>query len=76
MGRIPRVPGRKVLRAIIRAGFELSHVNGSHHFLRGPGGRVVIVAVHQGRTVPPGTLNTVLRQAGLTRREFTDLLDE
>jgi predicted RNA binding protein YcfA (HicA-like mRNA interferase family) len=65
-----------VLRALVRAGFVLSHVKGSHHFLRGPRGRVAIVPVHAGGTMPPGTLRSVLRQAGLTVSEFNALIDD
>ena len=76
MGRSPRVPGRDVLRGLLRCGFTLSHVKGSHHFLRGPGGRVVIVPVHSAQTLPPGTLRSIRRQSGLTVAEFSALLDE
>jgi predicted RNA binding protein YcfA (HicA-like mRNA interferase family) len=76
MGRISRVSGRDVVRALVRRGFVLSHVNGSHHFLRGPGGRVAIVPVHQGRTLAPGTLGSIRRQAGLSAAELAALLDE
>lgn len=54
-----------------KAGFELVHVRGSHHYLRRPdGSRLVVVAVHGSRDLPAGTLRSVLRQAELTREEF------
>ncbi|MDQ6942840.1 MAG: type II toxin-antitoxin system HicA family toxin [Candidatus Eremiobacteraeota bacterium] len=54
----------------------LSHVSGSHHFLRGPGGRVVIVPVHSSQTLAPGTLRSIRRQTGLTAAEFDAMLGE
>ncbi len=60
----------------MRRGFMLSHVSGSHHFLRGPGGRVVIVPVHSSQTLAPGTLRSIRRQTGLTAAEFDAMLGE
>lgn len=70
----PHVPGRSVVRALTRAGLTISHVRGSHWYLRGPGGRIVPVPVHGSRTMPPGTLRSVLRLAGLTMDQFKKLL--
>jgi predicted RNA binding protein YcfA (HicA-like mRNA interferase family) len=71
-GRLPAVNGSRTLRALTRAGF----VVGSHHVLVYPGDthRTVTVPVHAGRDLKPGTLHSIIRQAGLTVEEFTDLL--
>jgi predicted RNA binding protein YcfA (HicA-like mRNA interferase family) len=74
MGRLPRASGAEVVRALVRGRFIVSHVNGSHYFLRGPNGRVVIVPVHAGRTVPVGTMRSILRQSGLTAEQLAALL--
>ena len=44
MAEIPAVPGAKVVKALERAGFRVVRVNGSHHVLRHPDGRVVVGA--------------------------------
>lgn len=75
MTRLPTASGRAVVRALQRAGFEESHVRGSHHYLRRddvPG--LVVVPVHGNRDLPTGTLRSILRQAGLTGEEFSGLL--
>ncbi len=74
MARLPHVTGRDILAALLRAGFAESHVRGSHHYLRRPGGRIVVVPVHARETVPPGTLKAILRSAELTVAEFVELL--
>ena len=75
MTRLPWVSGRAVLGALQRAGFSLSHVRGSHHYLRRPGaGFLVVVPVHGNRTLPLGTLRSILRQARLTPEELLQLL--
>ncbi len=73
--RLPRASGREVLRALERGGYQLSHIRGSHHYLRRPDGRgLVVVPVHGNRTLPVGTVRSILRQAGLTAEEMAELL--
>ena len=50
-------------------------VLGSHlHLRRAPDGKRVTVPVHQGRTVPVGTLRAILRDADISVDEFRELL--
>lgn len=75
MTRLPRISGRKVVRALQRAGYRLSHVRGSHHYLRAPGAdALVVVPVHGNRDLPTGTLRAIIRQAGLSVEDFSELL--
>ena len=74
MPGLPRVSGRRVLRALLRAGFHESHVRGSHHYLRRPGSGLVTIPVHGNRDLPLGTLQSILRQAALSEDEFLVLL--
>ncbi len=67
--------GRSVVRTLRRGGFELTHVRGSHHYLRHPDrSGLVVVPVHGNRDLPTGTLRAICRQAGLTPEELTNLL--
>ena len=75
MPGLPRVSGKRVLDALVRAGFAETHVRGSHHYLRRSGGGLVVVPVHGNRDLPPGTLRSILRQADLSDDDFQDLLD-
>ncbi len=63
---------REVLRKLRRAGFVEVRQSGSHKVLRHPDGRQTYLSMHHG-TVPTGTLHKILKQAGLSRNEFTDL---
>ena len=76
MGRLPSVDGRTVIRALIKAGFTIDRIVGSHHILVSPGDprRALTVPVHGARDLKPGTLRAIIRQAGLTVDAFTDLL--
>jgi predicted RNA binding protein YcfA (HicA-like mRNA interferase family) len=73
--KLPRVDGRAVVRALERAGFEIKRQRGSHVHLRRAGDRRRVTApVHSGRTLPPGTLQGILRDAGINVDEFRRLL--
>ena len=76
MSTLPRVRAREALAALHRAGFiDVPGAKGGHRQLRRPeGGGRVTVPVHGGETLKPGTLRSILRQAGLTVEEFTALL--
>jgi predicted RNA binding protein YcfA (HicA-like mRNA interferase family) len=48
---LPAVPGAKVVRGLERAGFMVARISGSHHVMRHPDGRTVVVPVHAGRDI-------------------------
>jgi predicted RNA binding protein YcfA (HicA-like mRNA interferase family) len=75
-GGLPVVNGRQVIRALVRAGFVVDRIAGSHHVLTYPQEprRTVTVPVHAGRDLKRGTLRSIIRQAGFTVEEFVDLL--
>jgi predicted RNA binding protein YcfA (HicA-like mRNA interferase family) len=75
LSRLPKATGKEILAALQREGFVLTHVRGSHHYLRKSGaGGLVVVPVHGNRTLPAGTLRSILRQAGLAPEDLGELL--
>jgi len=73
--RLPQMGGRDLLGALQRKGYVLTHIRGSHHYLRKPGvAALVVVPVHGNRPLPDGTLRSILRQAGLTVDELLESL--
>jgi predicted RNA binding protein YcfA (HicA-like mRNA interferase family) len=73
-GAIPAVPGAKVVKALTRAGFTVTRISGSHHVMRHPDGRTVVVPVHAGQDMPKGTLRNILSIVGMTADELRKLL--
>jgi predicted RNA binding protein YcfA (HicA-like mRNA interferase family) len=75
-GRLPAVNSRRVIRALTRAGFVVDRIAGSHHVMVFPGdlARTVVVPVHAGRDLKPGTLRSIIRRAGFSVEEFVELL--
>ena len=75
MGKISRLPARKVLQKLKKAGFNETHQRGSHVYLKSKDGtKIVTIPVHGSKDIPIGTLyNIVVGQAGLSVNEFNDL---
>ncbi len=74
--RLPALSGKDVVRALHSAGFVTVRIEGSHHRLVHIGNpvRAVTVPVHGSKSLKRGTLAAIVRQAGLTRDEFLNLL--
>lgn len=52
--------------AMIEAdGWYLDRVNGSHHHYKHPTKKGLVTVVHPSKDIPKGTLNNMLKQAGL-----------
>jgi predicted RNA binding protein YcfA (HicA-like mRNA interferase family) len=75
-GKLPVISGKRVIQILQRAGFVVERIVGSHHVLTYPGdpSRTVTVLLHGNRDLKPGTLRSIIRQAGFTVDEFIDLL--
>lgn len=72
MSRLPVVSGDEFLRTVARIGFTLDCMEGSHMILIGPTGRRLTVPRH--RELGRGLLRALIRDAGLTREEFLQLV--
>lgn len=75
-GGLPVVSGKRVIQALHRAGFVTDRIVGSHHVLvfLGDTRRAVTVPLHGNRDLKPGTLRSIIRQAGFSVDEFTEIL--
>ena len=71
---LPAVSGAKLVKALERAGFTVIRISGSHHVMRHPDGRTVVVPVHAGRDMPKGTLRNILAIIGMTAEDLRKLL--
>jgi predicted RNA binding protein YcfA (HicA-like mRNA interferase family) len=75
MGKLKRVSGQEVVKALERMGFYQARQRGSHVVMKKilPGGAVgCVVPMH--REVATGTLHSLLKQAQVTREEFIENL--
>jgi predicted RNA binding protein YcfA (HicA-like mRNA interferase family) len=75
MTKLPRgVTSSQCIRALEKAGFYRKRQSGSHAtMVRSEPFAMVIVPVHR-KTLTPGTLRSIIRQAGMSVEEFELLL--
>lgn len=72
MRKYPALKPKMVIRALERGGFYVHHVTGSHYILKKDGLRVTVP--YHGKELKPGTLASIVEQAGLSAEEFLALL--
>lgn len=73
LNKLPILKTYEVLRIFLKFGFQPKRKKGSHLILTKNNKRVVI-PIHEGRDVPKGTLLNIIKQSGLTKKEFLKLL--
>ena len=65
--------GKEIVKALGRCGFVVDHQRGSHIFLHNLEKNIsVIVPLH--KELKKGTLNNILKKAGLTLEELKELV--
>jgi predicted RNA binding protein YcfA (HicA-like mRNA interferase family) len=70
--KLPALKPKEVIKALTRIGFYIHHVTGSHYILKKERLRVTIA--YHNKDLKPGTLASIIAQAGLTNEEFLKLL--
>jgi predicted RNA binding protein YcfA (HicA-like mRNA interferase family) len=71
---MPKVGWRKIVKALGKARFYVTHQRGSHIYLTDDQ-RQHKVTVPRHEPVMTGTLLSIIEQSGLSREEFLALLD-
>jgi predicted RNA binding protein YcfA (HicA-like mRNA interferase family) len=73
VSKLPSISGRQAVKALTKEGFIIKRQQGSHIILRrnDPFAQVV---VPDHKELDRGTLRAIIRQAGLSPREFSTLL--
>ena len=74
MARLPIISGDEFVRMIRRAGFVWDHTEGSHMILLHPDG--IRLSVPRHRELGRGLLRALIRDARLTREEFSRLYQD
>jgi predicted RNA binding protein YcfA (HicA-like mRNA interferase family) len=62
MPQLPVISGKEFIKFLLSIGFILVRVNGSHHRLKHPDGRVTTVPVHKNEDIPKGLLRKIIRE--------------
>jgi predicted RNA binding protein YcfA (HicA-like mRNA interferase family) len=62
MPQLPFISGKAFLKFLQNIGFVIVRINGSHHRLKHPDGRVATVPVHKNQDLPKGLLRKIIRE--------------
>lgn len=62
MPQLPVISGKAFLKFLEALGFIIVRINGSHHRLKHPDGRVTTVPVHKNQDLPKGLLRKIIRE--------------
>jgi predicted RNA binding protein YcfA (HicA-like mRNA interferase family) len=69
VAKLPRPSGKEMVRFLEQQGFTLLRIRGSHHFLE-RGDQRTSIPVHGNRNLKIGTLQSILRDIGMSPTEF------
>ena len=74
MPKLPVLSGIKVVKILARIGYEIDHQTGSHIILRNKEEPHRRLTVPNHNEIAKGTLLAIIKQSGLTREEFIELI--
>lgn len=76
MPKLPIISGKDLVKAFAKMGYEIDHQTGSHMILRQKNTPYRRLTIPNHKEISKGTLRAIIRQAGLLREEFFELLDK
>lgn len=74
MTNLPSVKAKEFIKVIEKLDFYFDRQKGSHAIYKNRQGRRVIVPIHKGKDLKPGTLLGMIQDIGLNKEEFFRLL--
>ncbi len=75
MSKLPVVAARDCVRVAQKLGFEFDRQKGSHAvYMRASDKRRLVIPVHKGRDLKPGTLRGLIDDMGLSVEEFVAMV--
>lgn len=74
MPKLPSVTPKKIVKILKSLGFQLDHSTGSHFIFYNPENKKRAVVPYHSKDLPKGTITNILKGAGISRKEFEDLL--
>jgi predicted RNA binding protein YcfA (HicA-like mRNA interferase family) len=62
MPQLPVISGKDFIKFLHAIGFVVVRVNGSHHRLKHPDGRITTIPVHRNQDLPIGLIRKIIRE--------------
>lgn len=74
MPKLPSITPKKLVKFLKKLGFQLDHTTGSHFIFYNPQTKKRAIVPYHIKDLPKGTLMSILKEAGISRKEFENLL--
>ena len=74
MPKIASINSKKIIKILELSGFQIDHSTGSHFILYNSENKRRAVVPYHKRDLPKGTIMSILREAGLTKKDLEKLL--
>jgi len=74
MPKLPVITSKKLIKVLKASGFKLDHSTGSHFIFYHSQTKKRAVVPYHIKDLPKGTLTSILREAGISRKELENLL--
>lgn len=62
MPQLPVISGKDFIKFLLSTGFSVVRINGSHHRLKHPDGRITTIPVHKNQDLPKGLIRKIIRE--------------
>lgn len=62
MSGLPIISGKELVNALVKNGFEILRIKGSHYRMKHADGRITTVPVHKNEDLPKGLLRKIMRE--------------
>ncbi|MCW3982554.1 MAG: type II toxin-antitoxin system HicA family toxin [Candidatus Bathyarchaeota archaeon] len=74
MPKIPPINSSQLIKILEKEGFHVIRQKGSHVILINQEKTRIVIPMHPGKDIKPGLLRAILREAGINREKFLQLL--
>ena len=74
MSKLPLISGTEAIKAFTNMGYTVDHQTGSHIILRQQQEPHRRLTVPNHKEIAKGTMRAIIRQAGLTKEQFIELV--
>ncbi len=76
MKKLTPLPAERVIKVLEKIGFVPVRQRGSHIILKNETGTMIVVPNHPGEEIGRGLLMKIIKQAGITKEKFLELVEK
>ena len=74
MPKLSTITSKKLIKALKSLGFEIDHSTGSHFIFYNSKTKKRAVVPYRKKDLPKGTIMSIIREAGISKKEFENIL--